>query len=155
MCLTEKKGNRFLIIGYGNDLRGDDAAGQIVSRRIEEWGIPDITTIDTHQLTPELAFDLSLVDYAVFIDAYVSEEEDIVKINEIEPEDVDIITTGHFGSPQGTLQLSKSIYGSYPKAWLIAIPGKMFEFSEELSEITEKGVQTALEMIRKIIESVK
>jgi hydrogenase maturation protease len=152
MNLTKEGNKPFLIIGYGNDLRGDDAAGQIVARMVQSRNNPNIMTIDIHQLTPELAYDLSMVDYAVFIDACeYSEQDSVVKITEIGPEDVDIVTTGHFGSPQGTLQLSKSIYGSCPKSWLIAIPGINFEFSEELSDISQKGVEEALKMIEKII----
>jgi Ni,Fe-hydrogenase maturation factor len=51
-----------LVIGYGNELRGDDAIGQWVARAVA-----------AHQLTPELAEDLAHTDYAVFVDAYRAE----------------------------------------------------------------------------------
>jgi Ni,Fe-hydrogenase maturation factor len=36
---------RVQIIGYGNELRGDDAAGQLVAEQIERWHLPHVTPL--------------------------------------------------------------------------------------------------------------
>ena len=35
----------FLVIGYGNELRGDDALGPCAARRIAGWGLADVTAL--------------------------------------------------------------------------------------------------------------
>lgn len=65
---------RVLIIGYGNDLRGDDGVGQEVARALFSAGtglalpVP-ARVIWSVQLLPEMALDLSKSSFAVFVDA--------------------------------------------------------------------------------------
>ena len=63
-----------LVVGYGNTLRGDDGVGQHVAEEL--WGqrhcAPELAGADVtwaHQLTPEMAVDLSRPRFAVFVDA--------------------------------------------------------------------------------------
>ena len=61
---------RTLIIGYGNPLRSDDAFGWHASRLLAQVLTgQDVDVITCHQLTPELAEQLSRCRRAVFIDA--------------------------------------------------------------------------------------
>ena len=50
---------KWLVIGYGNELRGDDGAGIMVARRIAENPPPGVRSIVARQLTPELADELA------------------------------------------------------------------------------------------------
>lgn len=59
----------FLIVGHGNQLRGDDAAGAQVANAVARWNIPNVTAMTVHQLIPELAIEISRADYVIFIDA--------------------------------------------------------------------------------------
>ena len=63
-----------LVVGYGNTLRGDDGVGQQVAEEL--WGqrqcAPELVgavVTWAHQLTPEMALDLSRARFAVFVDA--------------------------------------------------------------------------------------
>jgi hydrogenase maturation protease len=141
----------FLVIGYGNVIRGDDAVGQIVAERIEALQLENVRSIITHQLTPEIAADLAEADYAIFVDACI--ESDILKIEEIDPSINEIVTTGHGGNPASLLMLSKTLYLKHPKAWMIGIPAINFEFTEELSEIAKQGVDEAIEKIKELVVS--
>jgi len=44
-----------LLIGYGNELRGDDAIGPLVARALAELRLPGTQVLALTQLTPELA----------------------------------------------------------------------------------------------------
>ena len=44
--------NGLLIIGYGSELRSDDAAGVVAARELARYGL---RAIPVHQLTPDLA----------------------------------------------------------------------------------------------------
>ncbi len=49
-----------LIIGYGNVLRSDDGIGWHVAERLAaDARFDDVTILQRHQLTPELALDVS------------------------------------------------------------------------------------------------
>ena len=50
---------RTLVIGYGNELRGDDAVGPLVARTAESWQRPGLRALAVQQLTPELAEDIA------------------------------------------------------------------------------------------------
>ena len=65
----------FLVIGYGNELRGDDAAGPCVARGVADWGRPEVDGLAVHQLTPELAPALAGAEVVVFVDACADDEE--------------------------------------------------------------------------------
>src|SRR5947208_15429626 len=62
-----------LVVGYGNELRGDDAAGPRIAREVAAWGLPQVRTLAAHQLTPELAAELAHADAAIFVDAYLTD----------------------------------------------------------------------------------
>ena len=65
----------WLVIGYGNELRGDDGAGPSVGRAVASWHLPGVRTLAVHQLTPELAEDLAQTKRVVFVDAAVHANE--------------------------------------------------------------------------------
>ena len=59
----------FLIIGYGNELCGDDAVGPWVARAVAEWQLPAVKSLAVPQLTPELTTELAKTNYVMFVDA--------------------------------------------------------------------------------------
>jgi Ni,Fe-hydrogenase maturation factor len=58
-----------LVIGCGNDLRGDDALGPLAATAVAAWDMPGVQALAVHQLMPELAEALAEADLAIFVDA--------------------------------------------------------------------------------------
>src|ERR1043165_3956952 len=58
-----------LVIGYGNELRGDDAAGPEVARSIAELQLPGVEVLVRPILTPELADNVAQAATVIFVDA--------------------------------------------------------------------------------------
>jgi hydrogenase maturation protease len=59
-----------LIIGYGNPLRSDDGVGwQAAELLTDDPRLADAQILACHQLTPELAEDVSRAGFVVLIDA--------------------------------------------------------------------------------------
>jgi hypothetical protein len=58
-----------LVIGYGNELRGDDGVGPKTAMAVSEWHFPGVKTMVCHQLTPDLAEPIAAAERVVFIDA--------------------------------------------------------------------------------------
>lgn len=150
MYLTMLPGPRnILVIGYGNDLRSDDAVGQRVAEAVAKWGASHIRALAVHQLTPELAEHLAGALLAIFVDAVVGVPEQGVQARRIEPA-VPETSIGHTGDPRALLALTQALYGVCPEAWLIAVPGVDFGFGERLSETAQRGMGEALQQIRRL-----
>jgi hydrogenase maturation protease len=147
-----------IIIGYGNELRSDDAIGQKVANIINSWHLSDVQSLAVHQLTPELAANLANVNLAIFVDAMMSSESENVEVESILPTEYNSIsniisnmTLGHIGDPRSLLSLTKYLYGYCPTAWLVTVPGVNFELGDCLSPIAEIGINIALDKIINII----
>jgi hydrogenase maturation protease len=146
-----------LVIGYGNALRGDDAAGQVTAERVAAWKMPGIETIAVHQLTPELAERLANAACAIFVDASVGPQNARasaahVLVRTIGP-GASSVMPGHTADPRDLLALAGAVYGHVPRAWCIHVPATQFEFGADLSPEAEKGVDVALRAIRAIVTS--
>ncbi|MTJ12311.1 hydrogenase maturation protease [Anabaena sp. UHCC 0187] len=142
-----------IVIGYGNELRSDDAIGPRVANLINLWHLSNVQSLAVHQLTPELAANLANVNLAIFVDAMINSKSEDVQVEYLLPTKYNMIT-GHSANPQSLLALTKSLYGCYPAAWLVTVPGVNFELGDCLSPIAEKGIGIALTKIISIINKV-
>lgn len=152
-----------LVIGYGNDLRGDDAIGPRIAEEVATWGIPGVQAIAVHQLLPELAEILALVDTAIFVDACALAPECQASPHQHAPESTITIqplhpstrtsTLGHIADPTTLLALAATLYARCPTAWVIGIPAQHFTFGAALSPLATQGIAAALQHIRSMIES--
>jgi len=64
-----------LVVGVGNDLRGDDAAGLLAARRLAALGPPDVDVVEHTGDPAALAAAMSGHDEVVVIDAVSGGEE--------------------------------------------------------------------------------
>jgi hydrogenase maturation protease len=140
-----------LVIGYGNDLRGDDAAGQRAATQVDAWGAPGVTVYTLHQLTPELAYPLAAADRAIFLDAHPVSDADTVRIRRISAAPL-ATRFLHTCDPHGLLRLTRTAFGRVPDAWWITMPAVDFAFGAALSPLAERGVVDALAAIRPLLE---
>jgi hydrogenase maturation protease len=140
-----------LVIGYGNELRGDDAAGPLAARAVEQRALPGVQVLTGHQLTPELAAILATAGAAIFVDAYRYEDADVdLRIEPVEP-CTDTRFDGHLSDPCGLLALTRALYGHAPQAWLITIPAVALGFGTVLSPVTRRGVDAAVRAIEHMV----
>ena len=140
---------KVLVIGYGNTLRGDDAAGiraaELIAKRL-----PDIDCVCMHQLMPELAEQIAESDIVFFFDADVNAAQPNERLV-VPGVELDQPRT-HFISPESLLSLSQQLYHQTPsKAYVVGIPASQFEFSEELSELTAKSVEESVRLVESLL----
>lgn len=141
-----------LIIGYGNTLRGDDGVGFRLAEFIDSQRWDNVCVLAVHQLTPELAANIAKAKAVIFIDAAVSENNNIeVKI--LQPDD-NYTQVAHYQHPSSLLNLSKSVYNFVPPAWWILIPGNQFDFGENFSSITQECFPKAINIIKELIVNI-
>lgn len=139
---------RWLVLGYGNPLRGDDGAGPELAARVAAWNLPRVTALAVPQLTPELAVHLAECEGVVFVDACAGGQE--VKLNPLiaEPRHA---SHGHLGSPTALLALARELYGATPTAWLLAVPAVQFGVGAELSPVTREALAAAEVELRALL----
>jgi hydrogenase maturation protease len=141
--------SKVLVIGYGNTLRGDDAAGVKAAELIAQRH-PEFEYIYLHQLVPELIEKIGDYDIVFFIDAQKDITQPSVRL--IAPSIEANQPRTHFISPESLLALSQQLYQRMPSnAYVIGIPASEFKFSEELSAQTTQGVTDCPAMVEQII----
>jgi hydrogenase maturation protease len=141
-----------LVIGYGNELRGDDGVGPHVARQLAARRLPGVRALALQQLTLELAEDLAAARLAVFIDARASPGQEAVEVARIEPGGEGPPLT-HACHPSALLRLAQILYGSAPEAWLISIAGKNFGLKEGLSDQAGRYAHAAMEHVEAILST--
>lgn len=140
-----------IVIGYGNELRGDDAIGQQVAKAIKSWRLLSVQSIAVHQLTPELSETLANSQLAIFVDACINSQSNQVEVQSLLPCESNTINA-HTSDPKSLLALSQWLYGNCPKAWLVTVPGENFELRDRISPTAEKGINIALSKIMEILD---
>jgi hydrogenase maturation protease len=133
-----------LLIGYGNELRGDDAAGPVLVREAMAWRLPEVECLVTHQLTPELADPISRCREVVFVDATTGEGPGW---RAVEPQ-AGQKALGHACQPEELLALAQALYGRAPQGWLLGLPAVEFGFGEALSAAAQEGLEQGRKMLR-------
>ena len=146
--------NRVLIIGYGNPLRSDDGLGWhaagILAQRFSERS--DIQVMRCHQVTPDLAFDLSRADLVLFIDAS----------RELTPGTVSCEAVGssgkssscsfsHYMTPAKVLELCEQLYGVAPPAYLFAVGAVTCNEGEPLSSVVRGALESLITKIETLV----
>lgn len=157
---------QILVIGYGNSLRRDDGAGIALAQAfVDQWyalGIPSRLVTDT-QLLPEMAIHLAdgFVEAVVFVDteACDTRESDELGIRIAEVTlDSPTASLGHHLDPTTLLVYTALLYGRYPRAWLVTIPGTDFEhgegFSRQVNQLLAQVAPVANDLLKIIKENV-
>ncbi len=138
------------MVGYGNDLRGDDAAGPGVVSAVAALALENVSTRVVHQLTPELAEEISRVRAVIFADAAVDSTR--VEVRALGADGSAASTfEAHRSDPQKLVALSQTLFGRRPPAWLVTVPAHQLEVGAPMSAATAAGVQTAVREIQDLI----
>ncbi len=120
--------DRTVVIGCGNELRGDDGVGPFVVRRLRRMGIP---AVGVQQLTPELAGLLEGATNAIFVDAAADLHPGEIEVKRARAGAAGMFE--HHYSPAALLGLTEQVYRRSPRAITMGIGGKSFALGRNLS----------------------
>ena len=137
---------KFLVIGYGNTLRGDDGVGPCVAETIEQLQLPGVRTLACPMLTPELADPIARAEKVIFVDAAVDAPRE-VQWRKLEPNETSQLMA-HAADPRTMLALSRDVFGRVPEAWWLTIPAVDLGFRESFSTEVQLGFAEAVEKIQ-------
>ena len=141
----------FLVIGYGNTLRGDDGVGVRVAEAVAALQLPGVHAMSCHQLSPEDAEHVSQAGRVVFVDAAAGGFSEVQLVPLSPGETTQLMA--HAADPRTVLALAREIFGHAPAAWALTIPAARMGFSEELSPQAQQGLKQAVQWIRKLAAS--
>jgi hydrogenase maturation protease len=134
-----------LVIGCGNELRGDDAVGPKTAAMVAQWNLPGIRTMVCRQFSPDLAVPIAASRRVVFIDSAVKKSSS-VSLREVQPENPK--TANPTPDPRTLLRLANEIFGRAPAAFWLTIPVESVRVGGTLSPRARDGMQSALAKIR-------
>ena len=118
-----------LLIGYGNQGRGDDGLGPLFAERIARANLPGLDVDIDYQLTVDHAMAVANADLVIFADAAMGLNE-AYSLSRIEADGVTSMGS-HALTPQAVLMLAATLYGREPQAHVLAIAGKEFGMVRE------------------------
>jgi len=143
---------RALIIAYGNPLRCDDGLAWHLAEALSRAELPgDVEVITCHQLTPELASEVSQVSIALFVDAARNGIPGELVQARVTPRREGSAFT-HECSPGAILGLAQELYGRCPEAFVISMCGECFDHGETLSPKIAESLPRLVEMVGQFIK---
>ncbi len=132
-----------LLIAIGNSLRRDDGAAH---RAVAWMSLPaGVRLRSVHQLTPELAQEISGFDEVIFVDAATVGGPGS-SLEELEGSGARP-ALGHAGSPAQVVDLARRLYGFQGRALVCSIPGTDFGAGEGLSPTAANAAADAARLL--------
>lgn len=138
-----------LIIGFGNDLRGDDALGPMAARRLMQKfdSDPNVRFEICQGLTPDLALPISEARRVIFIDCAATGEPGELVHRRIEARADGDMSMVHFLDPDALLSWTRRLYGQCPDAEIFSVGGASFDISETLSPPVAEALPRLMEWV--------
>lgn len=136
---------RILVLGYGNPGRQDDGLGPAVAGAIGRMGWRHVTAVDDYQLNIEDALAVASHDLVWFVDASKTGDAPF-SVQDVRPSPTSEFTS-HLLRPAALLKIAQDYCNRTPPAFLLAIRGYEFEFTEALTQGGQENLRAALSML--------
>ena len=149
-----KTDQKILLIGIGNNCRGDDGLGWKFVELVEAMGLDFIDCEFRYQLQVEDAAMISEYDVVYFVDASYEVLMDGFTVRPCEAGSQEQFST-HTQGPEAILGLVNSLYKKFPKAHVLAIGGESWELETNLSETAKKNLIEAVSFFAELFFEVE
>ena len=135
-----------LVVGYGNALRMDDGLGWHAAEHLSgDPRLDGATVLQRHQLTPELALDVSRASLVVLVDASRGRPAGTVTIERVERADSSRTTWSHHLDPPSLVALARELYGRAPDVFLVSVGVESVEMGDRLSPVLEAALPSVVD----------
>ena len=141
-----------LVIGYGNPLRSDDGIGwQVAERLAGDPRMAGVEILQRHQLTPELALDVSTAGLVVLVDARSGPPPGTVTVERVEPAPTSGTTWSHHLGPASLIGLAQELYGRAGDVQVVSVGVASLEVGEGLSPAVEAAAGRVVEIVAGLV----
>ncbi len=142
-----------LMLGWGNEGRGDDGLGPALVRILAAHAPAGLTTDSDYQLQVEDACEVARYPRVIFVDADRSGPEPF-SFRRLAPAASSLSFSTHSVTPGGLLALTRELFGGEPEAWLLGIRGYEFDrFDESLSTAARENLTAAADFVARALEA--
>jgi hydrogenase maturation protease len=146
-----------LVIGIGNESRGDDALAPLLLRKLDAWLAKtkksQVELLEDFQLQVEHAVDLLERELVLFIDAGI-ETAAPYSFYRIRPDSGQALFS-HALAPEAVLATYMQVYGQEPPpAFVLCLRGEQFELGKGLSTQATSHLQAAHAFMRKLLQEI-
>jgi hydrogenase maturation protease len=147
--------NKVLVIGFGNPVRGDDAVGCYAAHVLEQKyrDDPQVEVMAVHQLTPELADDISQSAFVLFVDASVGTPAGTIKQSAVIPSPGRCSHFSRHLNPPLLMRAAEGLYGDFPDATMLSLAGDFFELGGKMSPKVRQSLPELIQLAVKVVES--
>lgn len=141
-----------LVVGFGSLLRTDDGVGRRIADRLaDDPRMRTATVIGCHQLTPDLALDISRATSVVMIDASPGTSAGTFTIEPLAPGDDHAGAWSHHLSPAALVALAVELYGRAPSVALVRVGVASLEVGDGLSPVVEAALPGIVDAVAALI----
>jgi hydrogenase maturation protease len=141
-----------LIVGYGNPLRSDDGIGWHAARLLAtDPRLEGARVLAHHQLTPELAADVSRASLVVLVDAAAEGDPGSVAVRRIGSPPPTPITWSHHLDPATLAGLADALYGVVPPIVLVSVAASSFAQGDRLSDPLQRALCEVVEVVAGVV----
>ena len=142
-----------LVVGYGNPLRSDDGIGWVIAGRLStDPRFAGTDVLQRHQLTPELALDVSRADLVVLVDARSGQPAGTVAVETVGASAASGGSWSHHLGPASLVALARELYGRAPEVHVVSIGVGTLEVGEGLSPAVEAAIEPAMDTIAGLVQ---
>ena len=143
-----------VVVGYGNVLRCDDGVGwHAAERLVDDPRMDGVEVLQRHQLTPELALDISAASLVVVIDASSRLGPGEVRVDRVEPAVDDGPSGSHRLTPATLVALSHALYGRAADVFAVSCGVQSLEVGEHLSPVVDAALPRLVDAVTGLVES--
>ena len=146
---AEGETGRFLIIGYGSPLRGDDALGQVAAAALAQRFHADdrVDVLAVHQLTLDLAERLGDYQQVILIDAGDGVPPGTLFDRQVLPGEQLPQPFSHYLAPEELLGIAGALYDAAPTTWLVGLGAARFDHGLALSSPVTAALPRLLQWV--------
>lgn len=138
------------VIGYGNELRVEDAFGFDVVSKLDSKDLTNIKILSLYQLTPEIVLDLLDADEVIFIDALYSIENKYAIACSLYEHTKDSLSLTHHISYKVIIHMLNNLYDRFPKYEVYSMLTNNFEKAGDTAKYKKSIDQVVNHLTRKL-----
>ncbi len=143
-----------LVIGYGNPLRTDDGLGWHAAERLAgDPRLAGMTVVRCHQLTPELALDVSQATLVVLVDASHGRPAGTFSIDRVERAGGGAPTWSHRLDPPSLVALADAMYGHAPDVFTVSVGVESLALGDGLSPLLDTALPLVVDAVAGLVTS--
>lgn len=154
MSVSKHNKEKILVIGIGNNGRGDDGLGWKMADWVNEMELDHVSVEYRYQLQVEDAHLVSDFPIVVFVDASKEKLPEGFSWKTCKPGD-HYFYSSHLQSPETVLYLAETLFGKTPESYTLAIEGEIWDLGEGLSEMAEQNFKKATNLLLHHIRSLQ